>query len=108
MIVAGILLLAAGVLFPLALLIWLSNRLGRSPALAPRRVGMWLALNFLLPVGLVLWGLRLIAPRVAASAVLQSAGTAALLAAALLALGLAAEALRHRRAAPQGDEHGRR
>jgi|GEM_PF-1337533 hypothetical protein len=107
MIVAGILLLAAGVLFPLALLIWLSSRLSRPPALAPRRVGMWLALNFLLPVGLVLWGLRLISPRVAASAALHVAASAALLAAALLALGLAAEALLLRRAARQEDDHGR-
>ncbi|MCX7670570.1 MAG: hypothetical protein N2439_10925 [Anaerolineae bacterium] len=89
MIVAGILLLAAGVIFPLALLLWLSSRLSRPPALAPRRVGLWLAFNFVLPVGLVLWGLRLLSPRVAASAVLHDAAVAALIAAGLLAVVLA-------------------
>lgn len=107
MIVAGILLLAAGVIFPLALLLWLSSRLGRPPALAPRRVGMWLALNFVLPVGLVLWGLRLISPRMAASAALQYAATAALIAAALLAAGLAAGAILSHRAGHRGEHHGR-
>ncbi len=106
MILVGILLLAAGVIFPLALLWWLSSRLGRAPAPVPRRVGMWLALNCVLPVGLVLWGLRLLSPRVAAVPALQYAASAALIAAALLTAGLVAEGALSRCGQRREQNHG--
>jgi hypothetical protein len=61
--VFGILLLVAGVVYPMAALVWLNRRMSRPPALAPRQVGMILALNGVLPVSLIFWGLGLIVPR---------------------------------------------
>jgi hypothetical protein len=92
MIALGILLLIAGVVFPLAFLAWLGTRISRPPAPRPRQMGLWLAFNFVLPVGLALWGLRLISARVAAATVIRDAVTATLVAAAILAVGIAAEA----------------
>jgi hypothetical protein len=59
----GILLLVAGVIYPMAALVWLNQRMARQPALAPRQVGLLLALNGVLPVSLIFWGLGLIVPR---------------------------------------------
>ncbi len=103
MIALGILLLMAGVVFPLAILVWLSSRLGPPPAPRPRQMGMWLALNFVLPVGLVLAGLRLISVQVAASPVIRDAAVAALAAAVILGVGIAAEATLARRSRQTGD-----
>jgi len=58
----GILILTAGVILPMALAGWLAFRLNRKPPLASRRVGLILALNGVLPVGLVLLGLGLMSP----------------------------------------------
>ncbi len=112
MIVLGVLLLLAGAALPLAFLAWLSSRLGRTPAPRPRQMGLWLALNFVLPVGLVLSALRLISARVAAAPVIRDATVAALAAAVLLAVGIAAEMLLARRsraagAGQIGEDHGR-
>lgn len=62
-IVAGILLIVAGMIFPMGLMAWLNGRLNRAPLPSPRQVGLILALNGLLPVGLVLWGLGLLSAR---------------------------------------------
>lgn len=80
----GILVLLAGVAFPMGMLIWLNGRMRRLPALPPVQVGMLLALNAILPVGLVLAGLWLISPPFGAGAPFK---------AAILAVGLAALAL---------------
>jgi len=95
----GVLLLLAGAALPLAFLAWLSGRLGRTPAPRPRQMGLWLALNFVLPIGLVLSALRLISPRVAATPVIRDLAAVALAAAVLLAVGVAAEMFLARRRA---------
>lgn len=110
MVVAGILLLSAGVIFPLAFLIWLSSRLGRQPLLRPRQVGMWLAFDFVLSIGFVLVGLRYISPQLAASTVIRDAGTATLIAAGALGIGMAVESALGRRPRQErphstGDRH---
>jgi hypothetical protein len=64
---AGILFLIIGVAFPMGMLVWLNARMRRQPALRPRQVGILLALNGILPLGLVLTGLWLIAPSFGAS-----------------------------------------
>ena len=58
----GILILTAGVTLPMALAGWLAFRLNRKPPLASQRAGLILALNGVLPVGLVLLGLGLMSP----------------------------------------------
>ncbi|OIO90885.1 MAG: hypothetical protein AUK03_12270 [Anaerolineae bacterium CG2_30_64_16] len=58
--VAGILLIIFGVSFPLGMLFWLNGRMKRTPALAPRQVGLLLAFNGVLPVGVIALGLGLI------------------------------------------------
>lgn len=103
MIALGVLLLLAGAALPLAFLTWLSGRLGRTPAPRPRQMGLWLALNFVLPVGLALSALRLLSARVAAAPVIRDAATAALAAAVLLAVGIATEMLFVRRTRQTGD-----
>jgi hypothetical protein len=78
----GILLLLIGVAFPMGMLVWLNGRMRRPPALQPRQVGMLLALNGILPLGLVLIGFWLIYPPFGASlafkVVLISTGLAVL------------------------------
>ena len=76
MVVLGVLLLVSGVVFPLAMLFWLSSRLSRPPALRPRQVGLMLALNLMLPASLVLWALQLISSRLAAATAVQTAAMA--------------------------------
>lgn len=79
-IVGGILLLVAGVIFPMAMVAWLSSRLNRRPRPTSRQIGLALALNGLLPVGLVLLGLGLMAPQLWALVWLRLAALAAWLA----------------------------
>lgn len=62
-IVAGILLVVGGMIFPMGLVAWLNSRLNRAPRPASRQVGLALALNGLLPVALVTLGLGLISER---------------------------------------------
>jgi uncharacterized protein involved in response to NO len=90
LIIAGIFLLIAGVSFPLAMLFWLNGRLNRKPALSSRHVGLLLALNGVLPVGLVTLGLGLLSSRLWTSYILRTASLAALIASALLLIALIA------------------
>jgi hypothetical protein len=105
MIVLGILLLIGGISLPLVFLVWLSIRMRRPPLPRPYQVGMWLACNFVLPVGLVLLGVSLISARVSASSVIRTATVIALAAAVLLLLGLAVDALLIHPVRRAGDGH---
>jgi hypothetical protein len=80
----GIMLLLTGITFPMGMLVWLNGRVRRQPPLASARVGMLLALNGILPLGLVLAGLWLISPAFGASMGFK---------AAMLAVGFAVLAL---------------
>ncbi len=81
---AGVLILMAGVIFPMAMLGWLAFRIGKQPKLPPNRVGLLLAFNGVLPVGLVLLGLGLMAPQFGAHSWVQAGWAVALGAAAVL------------------------
>lgn len=59
---AGALVLLAGVILPMVVVGWLAFRMNRKPSLPPNQVGLILAFNFILPVGLVLLGLGLLSP----------------------------------------------
>ncbi len=83
-IIAGILLLLLGVSFPLATLFWLNGRMRRKPALNPRQVGLTLAFNGVLPVGLITLALGLLSPRVWASVVVRTISIATLAASVVL------------------------
>jgi hypothetical protein len=85
---AGILILIIGVAFPMGMLVWLNGRMRRPPSLQPRQVGMLLALNGILPLGLVLTGLWLIYPPFGASLAFKAVLIAAGLAALVLLVGL--------------------
>jgi hypothetical protein len=61
-ILIGILVLLIGVGFPMGMLVWLNGRMRRQPALQPRQVGLLLALNGILPLGLILTGFWMIHP----------------------------------------------
>jgi len=108
-IVAGILLVTIGVFFPMAMLVWLGSRMRRPPPPRPRQVGMWLAFNFVLPVGMVLRGISLISPQFGANPVIRIAMWAALGAAGVLLIALAIDAALARGARdslPTGDTNG--
>jgi hypothetical protein len=85
---AGILILLIGVAFPMGMLVWLNGRMRRQPALQPRQVGMILALNGILPLGLVLIGLWLIYPPFGASLTFKAVLIASGLAVLVLLVGL--------------------
>ena len=89
---AGILLLVGGFVVPMAMLVWLSGRLSRQPALRPIQVGLLLALNGVLPVALIISGLALISARVGASPVLRIVMASTWLASAVLLVILIAVA----------------
>lgn len=55
----GILLLIAGVAYPMGAVYWINQRLGRKPALTPRQLALIVAFNGILPVSLVFWGLAM-------------------------------------------------
>jgi hypothetical protein len=59
----GILVLVIGVATPMAMLFWLNGKLSRKPPPSPREVGVLLALNGILPLGLIVIGLGLLLPR---------------------------------------------
>lgn len=84
----GILVLTAGVILPMALAGWLAFRLNRKPPLASRRVGLILALNGVLPAGLVVLGLGLMSPAFWSRTWPPVAATVALSAAGLILLML--------------------
>jgi hypothetical protein len=106
---AGILLVITGVFFPMAMLVWLGSRMRRQPPPRPRQVGMWLAFNIVLPVGMVLLGLSLISTQFGASTTIRYATWAALGAVLVLLIGLAIDAARargSRGSSPTGDANG--
>jgi hypothetical protein len=84
----GILILLVGIAFPMGMLLWMNGRMRRRPALQPRQVGMVLALNGILPLGLVLIGLWLLSPPFGASPAVRVAIIASGLAVLALLVGL--------------------
>ena len=84
----GILVLLIGIAFPMGMLVWLNGRMRRQPTLQSRQVGMLLALNGILPLGLVLAGLWLISPPFGASPAVRVAIIATVLAVLALLIGL--------------------
>jgi hypothetical protein len=70
---AGILLLIIGMIFPMAMLFQMNSVLRRKPAPRTSQVGMLLALNGVLPVALIISGLMLLADRFAVSPALRAA-----------------------------------
>jgi hypothetical protein len=84
----GILVLLIGVAFPMGMLVWLNGRMRRQPPLQPRQVGMLLALNGILPLGLVLGGLWLIHPPFGTGMAVKAAVIASALAVVILLVGL--------------------
>jgi hypothetical protein len=87
-VVAGIILVIVGVAFPMGLMFWLSGRMRREPALTSRQVGLLLAFNGFLPVGLTILGLGLISAAIWAVWVLRIVAVASLLAAFASLAGL--------------------
>ena len=87
-IIAGIILLVVGVVFPMGTLLWLNTRMKRRQILAARQVGMILAFNGVLPVSLVTLGLGLISARLWAILAFRVVTVSSSLVAALLLVGL--------------------
>ncbi len=87
----GVLVLMTGVIFPMVMLGWLALRMNRKPSLPPDQMGLILAFNGVLPVGLVLLGFGLMSPSFGALTWVRVGWMAALAAAAvvLVALGVA-------------------
>lgn len=80
----AILLLLAGVSYPIAALVWFNRRLAQQPAPDPRQVGRILSFNLLLPVSLILAGIGFLVPRLGSSLALQLGTGLAAMAALLL------------------------
>jgi hypothetical protein len=100
--VAGILVLVAGIVFPMAMLFWLNSRLSRKPSLSAGQVGLALAFNGVLPVAMIMLGIGLIAPHLWETVWLPPVTVAAWLAAVSIAVMLAVAGVRNReRAASQ-------
>jgi hypothetical protein len=87
--VAGILLLIAGLIFPMIILIWMNGRLGRKPLPRPGEVGLLLTFNGVWPVALITTGLCLMSARLWATPALRIAMTAAWLASVVVLVALA-------------------
>ena len=87
--VLGILALVGGVAFPMGLLVWLALRMNRKPALSSNRLGLILAFNGILPVGLVLLGLGWLAPSFGRLSWVRTDAAAALAGALLILIALA-------------------
>lgn len=100
---AGILLLVVGVVFPMAMLLWLNGRLNRKPALLPRQVTLLLALNGTLPVFLVTLGMGLLAERWSQTLAFKGVVGASALAVLVLLAGLWSAALASPSGTPPGD-----
>ncbi len=96
-IAAGILLLVAGFGFPMIMLAWMNGRLNRKPPPRPREIGLALALNGVLPVALIITGLRLVSARLWAAPALRIAMAAAWLASLVVLVILAIMAVSARR-----------
>lgn len=91
-VVAGILILVAGTVFPLGMLAWLNRLFRRKPGPQPAQVGLLLALNGVLPVGMILLGLGLMSAQLWDIRPLRWAMLAAWLATAILLIALAISA----------------
>lgn len=85
---AGVLALIAGVIFPLVMVGWLAFRMNRKPPLAPNRMGLILAFNLILPIGLVLLGFGLLSPSFGAQTWVRIGWMVALAASAVLLVAL--------------------
>lgn len=96
-IVAGILLVISGMILPMGLIAWLNGRLNRAPRPSSQQVGLILALNGLLPVGLVTSGLGLMSDRLWALPWLRGAALATWVAAVGVFAVLVVTTLRRRR-----------
>ncbi len=101
--VAGILLLVAGIAFPLGMVAWLNSRFNRQPHPAPRMIGLLLTLNALLPLGTVMLGLGLLMPQLWAMTWLRGAALAAWLGAGAVLTALIVSG----RTGPAGGRDGR-
>lgn len=99
--VAGILLVVSGIVFPMGLVAWLSGRMNRAPRPSSRQVGLILALNGLLPVGMVTLGLGLMSGQFWTLPWLRSVALAAWAAALIVVVALWVATWRQRR------HHGR-
>ena len=82
---------------PMAMLVWLGSQMQHPPGPRPRQVGIWLAFNFVLPVGMVLLGISVISPHSARNPVIRIA-----MSTALLSGRRAADRTRRRRHAARG------
>ncbi len=60
----GILFLMIGIIYPIAIMVWLSARLRRQPALSPQHLGVVLAFNGVFPLALIGLGLGLLSTQV--------------------------------------------
>ncbi len=83
-------LVISGVVFPMGLVAWLSGRLNRAPRPSPRQIGLILALNGLLPVGMVTLGTILLSERLGALVWLRVVALAAWIAAGVVVVALLA------------------
>lgn len=102
-VVAGILLLLIGIIFPMGMLAWLSLRFNRRPRPPAAQVGLLLTLNGLLPLAVVLAGLGLMMPQLWETAWLRVAISAA----GLGALGVLVALAVIGRGSPTGGDDGR-
>lgn len=100
--VAGILLLVAGIAFPLGMVAWLNSRLNRQPRPTPREIGLILSLNGLLPLGLVTLGLGLMMPQLWEALWLRVAASAAWIGAGAVLIALIVSG----RSGPAGGRNG--
>lgn len=88
-VVVGILLLLVSLSIPMGMLVWLNSRMRRQPRPSARQVGIILALNGILPVGLILIGLGLMSPRFGSAQGVRVAVGACGVAVVVLLIGLA-------------------
>lgn len=82
--VVGILTMLAGVIFPMVMVGWLAVRMGRKPRPPARLIGLVLAFNGVLPVGLVLLGLGMLMPQLWTITLVRAGAYAALFAAMVI------------------------
>lgn len=102
-IIAGIVCLMAGVIFPMGMTFWLNGRMHRQPPPSPRQIGLALAFNGVLPVTLILVGLGILSTRLWATPALRIATGVAAAATVVVLLALAWESAASRRG---GVSHG--
>lgn len=79
-------MVVVGTAYPMGALVWLSQRMGRQPALSARRVGTFLALDGVFPVLFVVSGLGVLIPRLWTVLAIKAIVILAALATLILAL----------------------